>query len=120
LTKTNYPELETLYAKYKDQGLVILGMPCNSFKQEKESNEEILAFARDEKHTTFPVFAKLKCEEGDETHPLYKYLRSTLNTEVKWNFSKFLVNKHGVPIKLFEPKQSPLSFESEIVALLNQ
>ena len=79
-----------------------------------------MAFARDEKHSQFAVFGKVKCEEGDATHPLYKFLRNSLDVELKWNFQKFLVNKHGVPVKLFGPKEAPLSFEDQIVALLNE
>lgn len=66
------------------------------------------------------MFGKLKCEEGAETHPLYMFLRGALNTNVKWNFSKFLVDASGNPVKLFGPKQSPLSFEDEIVTLLRK
>jgi glutathione peroxidase len=95
-----YEGLQALYEKYKDKGLVILGFPCNQFgSQEPGTNEEIKEFCSVNYGVTFPMFDKIDVN-GKEAHPLYDYLRSqakgTLGTEaIKWNFTKFLVDKNG-------------------------
>lgn len=109
----------------RDQGFEVLAFPCNNFgQQEPGTNEEILAYARN-KGATFPVFGKLECENGDITHPLYKYLRASvsggmLGQALKWNYTKFLCDAAGVPVKRYGPMQNPLSFEQDIAELLKK
>jgi len=126
LTKRNYAELQEVYEKYSPQGLEILAFPCNNFKQqEPEDNLQILSFARDEKHTTFPVLGKLECDNRENTHPLYQFLKSSLSggilgSGLKWNFAKFLCDKDGIPVKRYLPIANPLSIEKDIAELLQK
>ncbi len=118
-----YDGLETLYKKYKDQGLVVLGFPCNQFgSQEPGSEAEIQNFCRVNFGVTFPMFSKINVN-GEETHPLYRYLKSEqpgiLGTEaIKWNFTKFLVDKEGNVVKRFGSSTKPQALEEKIEALL--
>ena len=118
-----YDGLETLYKKYKDQGLIILGFPCNQFgSQEPGSEAEIQNFCRVNFGVTFPMFFKINVN-GEETHPLYQYLKSEqpgiLGTEaIKWNFTKFLVDKEGNVVERFGSSTKPISLEEKIEALL--
>ncbi len=118
-----YAGLETLYKKYKEQGLVVLGFPCNQFSsQEPGSEAEIQNFCRVNFGVTFPMFSKINVN-GDDTHPLYHYLKSEqpgiLGTEtIKWNFTKFLVDKEGKVIERFGSSTKPISLEEEIESLL--
>jgi glutathione peroxidase len=111
-----YAGLQSLYAKYKDKGLVILGVPANNFGgQEPGSNEEIKTFCSRNYNVTFPMLAKVSVKGADQT-PLYGWLTSEAankNTagEVRWNFTKFLVGKDGKPMQRFEPGVSPDSPE---------
>ena len=108
-----YAGLENLYQKYKDKGLVILGFPCNQFmNQEPLNEEEIKSFCSLTYGVTFPMFSKVDVN-GENTHPLYKYLKESkkglLGSEaIKWNFTKFLVNKKGDVVKRFAPTDAPL------------
>ena len=118
-----YDGLETLYKKYKDEGLVVLGFPCNQFgSQEPGSEAEIQNFCRVNFGVTFPMFSKINVN-GQETHPLYQYLKSEqpgiLGTEaIKWNFTKFLVDKEGNVVKRFGSSTKPKELEEKIEALL--
>ncbi|MCO4845102.1 MAG: glutathione peroxidase [Sulfurovum sp.] len=118
-----YDGLEALYKKYKEQGLVVLGFPCNQFgSQEPGSEAEIQNFCRVNFGVTFPMFSKINVN-GDDTHPLYRYLKSEqpgiLGTEtIKWNFTKFLVGKEGKVIERFGSSTKPISLEKEIETLL--
>ena len=118
-----YDGLETLYKKYKDQGLVVLGFPCNQFgSQEPGSEAEIQNFCRVNFGVTFPMFSKINVN-GEETHPLYQYLKSEqpgiLGTEaIKWNFTKFLVDKEGKVVERFGSFTKPKELEEKIEALL--
>lgn len=117
-----YEGLEALYQKYKDQGLVILGFPCNQFMgQEPGSAEEIEKFCSTKYNVTFPLFEKIDVN-GDDAHNLYKYLKETLPLEgkndIRWNFEKFLINKDGKPIKRFAPRTKPADLGAEIQELL--
>lgn len=115
--------LEFLYKQYKDQGLVILGFPCNQFAhQDPASNEEISEFCQMNYGVSFPMFAKIDVN-GSNTDPLYAHLKSEAkgfagSESIKWNFTKFLINKEGKVIKRFAPKDSPSSIEKKIAALL--
>jgi len=114
-----YKELQELYEKYKDQGFVILGFPCNQFKnQEPQSEEKILEFCQITYGVSFPLFEKVDVN-GENTHPLYRYAKSKqkgiFGTEaIKWNFTKFLINKKGEVIERFAPSTSPKSLEKVI------
>lgn len=111
-----YAGLQSLYAKYKDRGLVIVGVPANNFGgQEPGSNEEIKTFCSRNYNVTFPMLAKVSVKGADQS-PLYAYLTSDSagkNTagEVRWNFTKFLVGKDGKPVQRFEPGVNPDSPE---------
>ena len=118
-----YDGLEALYKKYKGKGVVVLGFPCNQFgSQEPGSEEKIQNFCRINFGVTFPMFSKIKVN-GDDTHPLYRYLKSEqsgiLGTEtIKWNFTKFLVDKDGKVVKRFGSSTKPQEIEEDIEALL--
>jgi len=107
-----YDGLEKLYQKYKNRDFVVLGFPCNQFaSQEPVDEREIMNFCKRDYGVTFPMFAKIDVN-GDSAHPLYKYLKSSkpgfLGTEIiKWNFTKFLVNKSGKVIERFSPSTTP-------------
>jgi glutathione peroxidase len=111
-----YAGLEALYEKYKDRGLVIVGVPANNFAaQEPGTNEEIKTFCSRKYNVTFPMMAKLSVLGADET-PLYHFLTDgTANPKVagdiKWNFTKFLFDRNGNPVARFEPAVTPDSAE---------
>ncbi len=139
-----YDGLEELYQKYKDQGLVIIGFPCDQFAhQEPGSNEEIAEFCRINHGVTFPLMAKIDVN-GANAHPLFEYLKSqapdeeykglkakatyTLlkgisksvekDSDILWNFTKFLISRDGTSIKRFPPTATPEAMEDDIKALL--
>lgn len=127
MTAQNYKELVELYDRYSVKGLEILAMPCNQFGgQEPGTAKEVEAFAR-AKGAKFPVFGKVEVN-GPGADPLYKFLKDTapgggligglLGKDIKWNFAKYLVDSKGKVVKSYEPPQSPLSIEKDIVALL--
>lgn len=110
-----YEGLQSLYAKYKDKGLVIVGVPANNFgAQEPGSNEEIATFCSRTYNVTFPMMAKVSVKGADKT-PLYQYLTDKSNPktggDVQWNFTKFLVGKDGRVRQRFESGVSPDSPE---------
>lgn len=118
-----YEQLEKLYKTYKDRGLVVLGFPCNQFgDQEPEDEEKIAEFCTVNYGVSFPMFAKIDVN-GDSAHPLYRFLKSAkpglLGTEpIKWNFTKFLVDRDGRVVNRFAPMTTPESMTAEIEALL--
>jgi glutathione peroxidase len=118
-----YAGLEALYEKYKDQGFVILGFPCNQFgAQEPGSESEIEQFCQVNYGVKFPMFGKIDVN-GSNAHPLYKFLTSEkpgiLGTEaIKWNFTKFLVDKNGNPVKRYAPNTKPEDIADDIEKLL--
>jgi len=106
-----YSALESIYEKYKDQGFVILGFPANNFgSQEPGTNAEIKKFCSAKYNVTFPMYAKVSVK-GDDQTPLYKYLTESANPtlagEIKWNFTKFLVDRNGRVVQRFEPETTP-------------
>ncbi|KAJ4823231.1 putative phospholipid hydroperoxide glutathione peroxidase 6, mitochondrial [Turnera subulata] len=122
LTNSNYTELTELYKKYKDQGLEILAFPCNQFKsQEPGTNEEIVNFVCTRFKAEYPIFDKVDVN-GDKAAPLYKFLKSSkggiFGDGIKWNFSKFLVDKDGHVVDRYAPTTSPFSIEKDIKKLL--
>jgi glutathione peroxidase len=118
-----YEGLEALYEKYKDRGFMILGFPCNQFsEQEPGTNEEIANFCRVNYGVSFDMFAKIDVN-GDDAHPLFKYLKSEatgiFGTEsIKWNFTKFLIDREGKVIDRYAPSTKPASLEDAIEKLL--
>ena len=118
-----YKGLEKLYADHQANGLVVLGFPCNQFgKQEAGSNEEIASFCDLTFKVTFPMYSKIDVN-GDNASPLYEYMKTAApgllgSKSVKWNFTKFLVNKDGKVVKRFAPNDSPESIEKEITKYL--
>ncbi len=114
-----YAELEDLYKKYSGKGLKILGFPCNQFgDQEPGNNQNIASFCQKNYGVDFQMFEKIDVN-GKDAHPLYKYLTKTapgvLGTEsVKWNFTKFLVDRKGKILKRYAPSVSPKEIVPEI------
>lgn len=119
-----YKELQDLYLKYKDSGFEILDFPCNQFgKQAPGSNDEIASFCEMKYKTTFRTFAKINVN-GENADPLYVYLKQQgkgfLGDAIKWNFTKFLVDKDGNVVERYAPVTHPLKIESEIKNLLDK
>jgi glutathione peroxidase len=118
-----YAGLEKLYKRFRDRGLVILGFPCNQFGSQEPGNaEEIASFCALTYDVQFPMMRKIDVN-GPETHPLYAYLKKAkkgfLGTEgVKWNFTKFLVDRNGEVVRRYAPNVEPKALESAIEALL--
>jgi glutathione peroxidase len=118
-----YKGLEALFRKYRDQGLVVLGFPCNQFgRQEPGTEAEIQRFCTSAYDVTFPLFAKIDVN-GPATHPLYEHLKSSrpglLGTEaIKWNFTKFLVNAQGDVVARYAPSDAPDKVERDLARLL--
>jgi len=117
-----YDGLEELWKKYKDQGLVVIGFPCDQFAhQEPGSDAEIAEFCRLNHGVTFPLMSKIEVN-GDNAHPIYKYLKAEtkglLGSAIKWNFTKFLISRDGTKIERFAPMATPASLEDKIKALL--
>lgn len=118
-----YTGLEALHKKYADKGLAVLGFPCDQFGHQEPGDEnEIKNFCSLTYDVSFPMFAKVNVN-GGEAHPLFKYLKKSakgvLGTEaVKWNFTKFLVDKHGKVIRRYAPTDTPESIEKDLAAVL--
>ena len=139
-----YDGLEALYQKYKDRGLVVVGFPCDQYAhQEPGSDEEIAEFCRINHGVTFPLMAKVEVN-GEGEHPVFTYLKSAAPTEnyeglkakatrtllkglsksvrkdsdILWNFTKFLINRDGTLVKRFAPVAEPGSFEKDIEEML--
>jgi len=118
-----YKDLQHLYEKYQDQDFEVLGFPCNQFgAQESGTNAEIQAFCDLTFNVSFKMFDKIEVN-GTNASPLFKYLKhespGILGTEaVKWNFTKFLVNKDGQVVKRFAPKDGKSAIESELQKII--
>lgn len=117
-----YEGLEKLYNLYKAKGLVILGFPCNQFaSQEPGSAEEISKFCTLKYGVTFPMFMKIEVN-GENADPLYKYLKASLpeatTSDIKWNFTKFLLDRTGKPIKRYPSATKPEEIIGDIEKLL--
>ncbi|XP_017057956.1 probable phospholipid hydroperoxide glutathione peroxidase isoform X2 [Drosophila ficusphila] len=123
LTKNNYEKLTDLKVKYGEKGLVILNFPCNQFGSQmpEADGEAMVCHLRDSKADIGEVFAKVDVN-GDNAAPLYKYLKAkqtgTLGSGIKWNFTKFLVNKEGIPVNRYAPTTDPLDISKDIEKLL--
>ena len=139
-----YDGLEALYQKYKDQGLTIVGFPCDQFAhQEPGSDEEIAEFCRLNHGVTFPLMKKIDVN-GKEAHPIYEYLKAKAPTEeykglkakashtlfksisksmekegdIMWNFTKFLISRDGATVKRFPPTTTPEEMENDLKEML--
>jgi glutathione peroxidase len=117
-----YSALEATYEKYKDQGFVILGFPANNFgAQEPGTNEEIKTFCTRKFNVSFPMYSKISVKGADQA-PLYAYLTKDtptgINGEIKWNFTKFLVDRNGNVVQRFEPAVTPDS--KEVIAAIEK
>ena len=139
-----YDGLEALYQKYKDQGFVLVGFPCDQFAhQEPGSDEQIAEFCRINHGVTFPLMKKIDVN-GKDAHPIFEYLKSQAPTEeynglkakathamlkglnksvekdsdILWNFTKFLINRDGTVVKRFAPVTTPEGMEDDIKAML--
>lgn len=118
-----YTGLESLYRKYKDRGFTVLGFPCNQFgAQEPGTESEIQSFCSTNYDVSFPMFAKIDVNGGD-AHPLYAFLKGekpgVLGTEaIKWNFTKFLVDRDGKVVRRYAPTDKPEDLDSAVSAAL--
>jgi glutathione peroxidase len=118
-----YKALEELYQQYKDQGLVVMGFPCNQFgKQEQGTETEISQFCELNFGVTFPLFSKIDVN-GDDAAPLYQHLKQAAkgllgSQSIKWNFTKFLVDTQGNVIERYAPTTKPEDLSSVIEKLL--
>ena len=115
-------DLEELYKVYKDSGLVILGFPCNQFmNQEPGDNKDVKNFCEINYGVTFDMFGKVDVN-GSNTHPIYKYLKEQekgiITKDIKWNFTKFLIDREGNVVKRYSPTTSPLKIKDDIEKLL--
>ncbi len=120
-----YAGLEDLYKKFKDRNFTIVGFPCNQFGfQEPGTNDEIQSFCQMNYGVTFPVMAKVDVN-GDNASPVYRFLKEKapgiLGTEmIKWNFTKFLVDKNGNVVQRYAPNTEPKDIEKDIANLLEK
>ena len=118
---TQFDELQTLYETYKDQDFVVLGFPSNQFKQEDKSADEAAEACRLTYGVSFPMH-ELVTLNGSDAHPLFQHLteatKGILGKAIKWNFTKFLVDKKGNVVNRYAPKTTPKSFEDEIKGYL--
>ncbi len=113
-----YAALEAVYEKYKDRGFTIAGFPANNFgEQEPGTNEEIRQFCSAKYNVKFPMFAKISVL-GDDIAPLYRYLTGTGGGDIKWNFTKFLVDRDGKVVRRFESAVTPDS--PEVIAAIEK
>ncbi len=118
----HYEGLEKLYKTYKDKGLVVLGFPCNQFSnQEPGTNAEIAEFCAVNYGVSFQMFAKIDVN-GENTHPIYKFLKSEkggmMGDDIKWNFTKFLLDREGQVFKRYAPSTKPEALNEDIEKLL--
>jgi glutathione peroxidase len=118
-----YEGLEELYQKYREEGLHILGFPCNQFaNQEPGSSEDIEEFCQVNYGVSFTMFEKVEVN-GKNAHPIFKFLKSKLSggllgSRIKWNFTKFVIDKNGKPVKRFAPTTAPHKMEQTIKKVL--
>ena len=117
-----YEGLEALYEKYKDQGFEILDFPCNQFaNQAPGTDEEIQHFCKARYNVTFKTFKKIKVN-GPDADPIYKKLKDQkkrkLNSNIKWNFTKFLLDREGNVVARYAPTETPEKIDAKVAALL--
>ncbi|CAH0274149.1 Hydroperoxy fatty acid reductase gpx1 [Peribacillus sp. Bi96] len=118
-----YDDLQSLYVQYKEEGLVVLGFPCNQFlNQEPGDDLEIDSYCKLNHGVTFPMFAKVNVN-GKEAHPLFSYLTENApgvmgSKSIKWNFTKFLIDRDGKIVSRYAPKTKPLDMEEDLKKIL--
>ncbi len=118
-----YKGLESLYAEFQQQGFQVLGFPCNQFGQQEQGDaNEIGSFCEKNYGVTFPMFEKIHVN-GEDAHPLFQYLKANapglMGTEmIKWNFTKFLLNRDGSVVRRYAPQTTPADIRQDIVDLL--
>ncbi len=117
-----YAGLEELYKKHKDEGFVVLGFPCNQFANQEPGDEKSISEGCLINYgVTFPMFSKIDVN-GKNAHPLFKFLKKelggALGSSIKWNFTKFLIDTDGKPVKRFAPIVKPGKLEPEVLQLL--
>jgi len=120
--KGQFKELQELYEEYKDRGLVVLGFPCGQFaNQEFDDIEETTNFCQANYGVTFPMYAKINVN-GENAHPLFKFLKQekggVLGDDIKWNFTKFLIDRNGKVVKRYAPTTSPAKMKKDIEKVL--
>lgn len=119
-----FEELQGLYEEYREEGLVVLGFPCDQFmNQEFDNQDEIIEFCQVNYGVSFPMFAKVDVK-GKEAHPLFTFLtkekKGVLLSNIKWNFTKFLVGKNGEVVDRYSPQTNPRKIEDDIKKLLHE
>jgi glutathione peroxidase len=119
-----YEGLQELYARYKHSGLVVLGFPCDQFgNQEPGTDAEIKSFCQVRYGVSFPLFSKVNVN-GDDAHPIFQFLKNEkgglLGDSIKWNFTKFLIDKKGTVVERFAPMTPPSVIEPQIEKLLGK
>jgi glutathione peroxidase len=118
-----YDGLEKLYQQFKDQGFEVLGFPCNQFGAQEPGNaDEIAEFCKVNFGVTFPLMAKVDVN-GDDASPLFDWMKSEAkglmgSTSIKWNFTKFLIDREGIVVKRYGPQDTPASIAKDIAKLL--
>lgn len=118
-----YDDLQSLYVQYKEDGVVVLGFPCNQFlNQEPGDDLEIDSYCKLNHGITFPMFAKVNVN-GKEAHPLFSYLTENApgvmgSKSIKWNFTKFLIDRDGNIVSRYAPKTKPLEMEEDLKKIL--
>ncbi|MFF2286688.1 glutathione peroxidase [Peribacillus butanolivorans] len=118
-----YDDLQSLYVHYKEDGLVILGFPCNQFlNQEPGDDLEIDSYCKLNHGVTFPMFAKVNVN-GKDAHPLFSYITENApgvmgSKSIKWNFTKFLIDREGNIVSRYAPRTKPLEIEDDLKELL--
>ncbi|GIO24582.1 glutathione peroxidase [Oceanobacillus sp. J11TS1] len=115
--------LQKLYDQFKDRNFEVLGFPCNQFgSQDPGANEEINQFCKKNYGVTFPMFSKIDVK-GNNAHPLFDFLtreqKGLLSNQIKWNFTKFLINRDGKVVKRWGPQKNPAQIEKDIETLLS-
>lgn len=118
-----YEGLENLYRKYKDKGLVILGFPCNQFGNQEPGDEKSISEGCLINYgVSFPMFSKIEVN-GANTHPIFKFLKKELKgffgSKIKWNFTKFLIDYEGKPVKRFAPTTKPEKIDKFLKTIFN-
>ncbi|GKV67244.1 MULTISPECIES: glutathione peroxidase [Sporosarcina] len=119
-----FKELQQMYEEYKDQGLVILGFPSDNFNnQEFDNIDETVEFCQINYGVSFPIFAKVDVK-GDKAEPLFEYLtdqqKGVLTEGIKWNFTKFLIDRDGQVVDRFAPQTNPLKMQKSVEKLLDK
>lgn len=113
-----YADLQALYEAYADRGLVVMGFPCNQFGgQEPGTSEEVRTFCSLNYGVTFPIFEKVEAI-GPNADPIYRYLTDETGADIKWNFTKFLVDREGKAVKAYESAVKPFDIAPDIEAVL--